>query len=65
MIQSHRGPIEIIANNSFLSQSPAGADTIDRPRSIHNRMQRDIMDLDNQLVWSKPIRHGLNTQTHK
>ena len=62
MIQSPRGPIEIIAHNSSPSQSPASADTIDRPGSIHNRTQRNNLDWDNQLFWSNPIRQGLNPQ---
>ena len=50
MIQSSRGPIEVILHNNFTSQNPASADNIDRPRSIHNRTQRDNIDSDNQLV---------------
>ena len=62
MIQSPRGPIEFIAHNNFTSPSPASADNIDRPRSIHIRTQRDNIDSDNQLVWSNPIRQGLKPQ---
>ena len=62
IILSPRGPKEITAHNSFTSQNPATADTIDRARSIHNRTQRDNIDLYNQLVWCNPIKQRLKPQ---
>ena len=62
MIQSPRGSKEIIAHNSFTTQSSDSADSLDRSRPTHHETIHSNTDSDNQLVWSNPTIQTLNPQ---
>ena len=62
MFQSPRGSKEIVAQNSFETQNPDSKDNTDSSRPIHNNSQLSTTEMDNQLVWSTPIRQTLHPQ---
>ena len=62
MIQSPRGSIDIIAHNSFDTQTPDDTTHKDRHIETYTDTNTDNTDSSNQLVWSNPIQQHLPPQ---